>query len=137
MRAREVYFFVACAKETDALSIRIPLPYPERKSRVHCTLHTFISCRTHALARSHARTLVHTRERVLISLVVNASEGVHFGRLSQFLTFLTFSSDFSFFSLVFLVACTRLYKSLCRSVGPSVGRSVRRSVGHTLLLFRF
>ena len=25
--------------------------------------------------------------------------------------------------LVFLVACTRLYKSLCRSIGPSVGRS--------------
>ena len=29
----------------------------------------------------------------------------------------------------FLVACTRLYKSLCRSVGWSVGRSVGRSVG--------
>ena len=28
----------------------------------------------------------------------------------------------------FLVACTRLYKPLCRSVGPSVRRSVRRSV---------
>ena len=31
--------------------------------------------------------------------------------------------------LQFLVACTRLYKPLCRSVGQSVGRSVRRSVG--------
>ena len=29
----------------------------------------------------------------------------------------------------FLVACTRLYKSLCRSVGWSVGRSVGRLVG--------
>ena len=28
----------------------------------------------------------------------------------------------------FLVACTRLYKPLCRSVSPSVGRSVRRLV---------
>ena len=32
------------------------------------------------------------------------------------------------FSLCFLVACTRLYKSLCRSVGPLVGRSVGWSV---------
>ena len=28
----------------------------------------------------------------------------------------------------FLVACTRLYKPLCSSVGPSVGWSVRRSL---------
>ena len=34
----------------------------------------------------------------------------------------------------FLVACTRLYKSLCRSVRPSVGWSVRRLV--TLLVFQ-
>ena len=33
------------------------------------------------------------------------------------------------FLLAFLVACTRLYKSLCRSVGWSVGRSVGLSVG--------
>ena len=37
-----------------------------------------------------------------------------------------------YFSL-FLVACTRLYKSLCRSVGRSVGPSVGRSV--TLYFF--
>ena len=34
----------------------------------------------------------------------------------------------------FLVACTRLYKSLCRSVGRSVSRSVRRSVPRLLFL---
>ena len=41
--------------------------------------------------------------------------------------------------LLFLVACTRLYKPLCRSVGPSVrwsvGPSVGPSVRHTLLFF--
>jgi len=36
------------------------------------------------------------------------------------------SSNFSLISL--LVACTRLYKLLCRSVGPSVRQSVRRSL---------
>ena len=35
----------------------------------------------------------------------------------------------------FLVACTRLYKSLCRSVGLSVGRSVGRSVCLSPLCF--
>ena len=30
----------------------------------------------------------------------------------------------------FLVACTRLYKTLCRSVGRSAGRSVDWSVGY-------
>ena len=39
--------------------------------------------------------------------------------------------------LWFLVARTRLYTPLCRSVGPSVRRSVRRSVRHTLLFRRF
>ena len=37
------------------------------------------------------------------------------------------------FSISFLVACTRLYKSLC----PSVGRSVGWSVGHTFTFLRF
>ena len=32
----------------------------------------------------------------------------------------------------FLDACTRLYKSLCRLVGPSVGSSVRPSVHHAV-----
>merc|ERR1711954_333599 len=31
-----------------------------------------------------------------------------------------------------LVACTRLYKPLCRSVGPSVRRSVGPSVGRSV-----
>ena len=38
---------------------------------------------------------------------------------------------------VFLVACTRLYKSLCRSVGWLVGRSVGQLVCPTLLFFAF
>ena len=39
---------------------------------------------------------------------------------------------------LFLVACTRLYKSLCRSVGPSVGRSVRNHfVRNHFALLRF
>ena len=37
---------------------------------------------------------------------------------------------------LFLVACTRLYTPLCRSVGWSVGRSVGRSVTH-LFFHRF
>ena len=45
--------------------------------------------------------------------------------------------------ILFLVACTRLYNPLCRSVGPSVRRSVgpsvrrsvRPSVRHTLLFY--
>ena len=37
----------------------------------------------------------------------------------------------------FLVACTRLYNPLCRSVGPSVRPSIRRSVHHTLLFLGF
>ena len=37
----------------------------------------------------------------------------------------------------FLVACTRLYTPLCRSVRPSVGPSVRPSVRHTLLFLLF
>ena len=50
------------------------------------------------------------------------------------------SYDYIFWGgFFFLVACTRLYKPLCRSVrrsvGRSVGRSVRRSVRHTLLFF--
>ena len=51
-----------------------------------------------------------------------------------------FFLSFSLFLSSFLVACTRLYKPLCRSVRRSVGPSVRRSVGrsvcHTLLFFR-
>ena len=50
------------------------------------------------------------------------------------------SSRWSVFTQL-LVACTRLYKPLCRSVGPSVCRSVGRSVGlsvrHPLLFFAF
>ena len=38
---------------------------------------------------------------------------------------------------LFLVACTRLYNPLCRSVGPSVGPSVRPLVRHTLLFCTF
>ena len=34
--------------------------------------------------------------------------------------------------IVFLVACTRLYKSLCWSVGPSVCLSVTLFVRHTV-----
>jgi len=41
----------------------------------------------------------------------------------------------NFFSMIyFLVACTRLYKPLCRSVGRSVGRSVRRCSRSTRLM---
>ena len=54
-------------------------------------------------------------------------------------TFLVYASPHFFHQ--FLVACTRLYKSLCRSVGLSVGRSVGlsvcRSVCPTLLFLRF
>ena len=56
---------------------------------------------------------------------------------SSLFLFLFLFFFYFFLFLSFLVACTRLYKSLCRSVGRSVGRSVRRSVGHTLLFFRF
>ena len=41
-------------------------------------------------------------------------------------------STFSFQSF-FLVACTRLYKPLCRSVRLSVGPSVSRSIGRSLI----
>ena len=37
----------------------------------------------------------------------------------------------------FLVACTRLYKPLCRSGRPSVGRSVRPSDGRSVCLSHF
>ena len=44
-----------------------------------------------------------------------------------------FLSSFPHFSFsFFLVACTRLYKPLCRSVGRSVGLSVGLSVGPSL-----
>ena len=45
-------------------------------------------------------------------------------------------SEFRFRNLL-LVACTRLYKSLCRSVGLSDGRLVGWSVYPTLLFLRF
>ena len=41
-----------------------------------------------------------------------------------------------FFAGLFLVACKRLYRTLCRSVGPSVGPSVRRSVGPFTSIFK-
>ena len=37
----------------------------------------------------------------------------------------------------FLVACTRLYSLVCRSVGWSVGQSVGRSVGRSVITLRF